>query len=146
MNTQNVTSNTGNQLFVNTDISKLFIRSNRYTTRPYNNSAYDAVTLRAGTIMGVVTGTGYIKPCLSTASDGSQIPRGILANDVIVAGGDIVNLSMCIGGDVAQENLIFQGSDNLDTTISSVRYRDRLHTDCGIILVPSTQMSDFDNS
>lgn len=146
MSNQNLVNNTGYQMFMNTDVTKIFIRGNRYSTRKYNNSAYAAVTLLAGTILGVVTVTGWVKPCLSTASDGSQIPRGILANDIIVAGGDDADVSMCIGGDIAQENLIFQGADNLDTTISGVRYRDRLHTDCGVILVPTTQMSDFDNS
>lgn len=146
MSNQTTTVNTGFQLFTNTDLNKIFIRGNRFNKRTYENSAYDAVTLRAGTVMGVVTATGWIKPEASGASDGSEIPRGVLAEDVIVAGGDRVELYMCVEGDIAQEQLIFQGSDNLDTTIDGVRMRDRLRDNAGVILVPTTNMSDFDNS
>ncbi|HYG49745.1 MAG TPA: head decoration protein [Flavobacteriales bacterium] len=144
MSSQSVTNN-GKQLHVKTDTSKIFIWDNRYKAEPYNNSAYDAVTLKAGTVMGRVTGTGYIKPLRSTYSDGAEIPVGILAEDVEVAGGALTNLQICNYGDVVEDKLIFDlSTDNLDTTVSSQRLRDRIHN-VGIRLISNTEMTDYDN-
>lgn len=150
MSSESVTNN-GKQMHVKTDTSKIFIWDNRYKSEPYNNSAYDAVTLYAGTVMGRVTGTGYIKPLRSTYNDGSQVPVGVLAEDVVVAGGGLVNLQICNYGDVAENKLIFDlSTDNLDTTVTdsgagTQRMRDRIHS-VGIRLIPSTEMTDYDNS
>ncbi|MCE3278034.1 MAG: Bacteriophage lambda head decoration protein [Bacteroidetes bacterium] len=146
MSSNSVVSNTGQQAEITTDLSKIFIWNNRYKSYPYNNSAYDSVTLLAGTLMGTVAGTGYIKPLASGASDGSQYPTGILAEDVTVDGGDLVDLDICVSGDVVEDKIIFQGSDNLDTTVSSRRLRDRIGADTvGIKLVTSTSNSSYDN-
>src|SRR5690606_20531075 len=111
-----------------------------------SNSAYDAVTLSAGTLMGRVAATGWIKPLASGSSDGSQFPVGVLANDITVDGGDLVTVSICVAGDVAEEKIILQGSDTMETTISSRRLRDRIAADTvGIKLVTSTDNSAYDN-
>ena len=147
MSTNIIVLNNGVQLFVNTDLSKIFVFGNEYIYAPYNNSAYDAVTLQAGTVMGRVSATGWIKPLVSSASDGSQYPVGILADDFTIAGGALVDLPICIKGDVISDKLVFSSSsDNLDTTISSRRIRDRIASDTsGIRLVPSTEMTAPDN-
>lgn len=147
MSEQNIVLNTGRALFVNTDTSKIFLWNNRYQPYPYNNSAYDAVTIPAGTVMGTVSATGWVKPLASGASDGSQFPVGILAEDYTVDGGDLINVSICVAGDVAADQLVFQGSDNLDTTVSSRRLRDRIGSDTvGVKLVTTTEMTKEDNS
>ena len=97
--------------------------------------------------MGVVTVTGWVKPLRSTASDGSQTPVGVLLNTVTVDGGDLVDLEICVAGDVAEDQLVFDlSTDNLDTTISGRRIRDRIGADTvGIKLVPSTDLTGYDN-
>jgi len=147
MSTNTIVLNTGQQLTVNTDLSKIFIWENRYINAPYNNSAYDAVTLAAGTLMGRVAATGYIKPLASGASDGSQYPVGILADDFIVEGGDLLDLPICNYGDVVKDKVVFSGSDSMDTTVDGRRLEDRIAADtAGIRLVESTEMTAFDNS
>jgi hypothetical protein len=147
MSSQETILNTGKQAIFNTETEKIFLWDNRYTPYPYNNSAYEDVTLEAGTVMGVVTVTGWVKPLASGASDGSQIPVGILAESCTVEGGALVNLSICVAGDVNANALVFDGADNLDTTISSRRLRDRIGSDTvGIKLVNSTEMTGYDNA
>jgi len=146
MSSQEIVLNTGKQAIVNTNTAKVFLRNNRFTNYPYNNSAYDDVTLYAGTVMGTVAATGYIKPLASGASDGSQFPTGILAEDCIVDGGGLVTLSICVEGDVATDQLRFNGTDNLETTISSRRLRDRIGSDTvGIKLVTNDELTGYDN-
>lgn len=148
MSTNNIVSNTGQQAFINTDTSKIFIWNNRYHTDSYvNNSTYDPITLLAGTVMGRIASTGILIPSKSDASDGSQFPYGILADDMIIAGGDTVKAPICISGDVVENKVVFTKiGDGLDTTVSSRRYRDRIMSDsAGIILVASTEMTDYDN-
>lgn len=138
--------NNGQQLTVTTDISKIFIWNNRYKSYPCANSAYGSLTLLAGTLMGTVAATGWVKPLASGASDGSQFPTGILAEDITIDGGDLVNVDLCVEGDVAEEQIIFQGTDNLNTTVSSRRLRDRIGSDTvGIKLVTTTSNQTFDN-
>lgn len=147
MSSQSIPVNTGQQAIIHTDTSKIFVGRNRYEKAPYNNSAYDAVELKAGTLMGRVAATGWIKPLASGAADGSQFPVGVLAHDITVDGGDLVDLHICVEGDVVADKLIFQGSDNLDTTVSSRRLRDRIGSDTvGIKLITqNTEMSGEDN-
>lgn len=146
MSTVNQTLNNGQQAITNYDTSKIFIGGNRYVKAMYNNSAYDDVALTAGMLMGRVAATGWIKPLASGASDGSQFPVGVLAEDRTVDGGDLVELSICVEGDVAEEQVTFQGSDNMETTVSSRRLRDRIAADTvGIKLVPCTDLTGYDN-
>lgn len=143
---QSVALNTGQQAIINTDVSKIFVWNNRYEDALYNNSAYDAVSLTAGTLMGRVSATGWVKPLASGASDGSQFPVGVLANDITVDGGDLVTVSICVAGDVVQDKIILQGADTMETTISSRRLKDRIGADTvGIKLVQSTEMTAYDN-
>jgi hypothetical protein len=146
MSSQTTALNNGQQMIVHTDTSKIFLWNNRYENATYNNSAYASATLLAGTLMGRVSATGWIKPLASGASDGSQFPVGILANDVTVDGGGLETLSICVSGDVAEEQIILQGTDTMETTISSRRLRDRIAADTvGIKLVTRTDNSAYDN-
>jgi hypothetical protein len=146
MSSNSVALNNGQQAIINTDINKIFIGGNRTYKYPYHNSAYDDVTIPAGTVMGVVSGTGYAKELASGASDGSQYPVGILLQDTVIEGGDLVDITLVVEGDVAENMLVFQGSDNLDVTVDGRRLRDRIGADTvGIKLVPSTDNTAYDN-
>jgi hypothetical protein len=53
---------------------------------------------------------------------------------------------MCVAGDVAQEKLIFQGSDTLATVVSSRTLNDRIGADTvGVKLVSGTELTEYDN-
>lgn len=146
--TATIVLNTGQQIIVNFDVSKVFVRNNRYQKDNYvNNSGYDPITLYQGTVMGRVHATNVIVPLTSTASDGSQFPVGVLANEVlIVDGGDSVNAFLCDMGDVVAEKLIFaKPGDGLETVVSSRRLKDHLAAQ-GIKIVNGTiEMTRNDN-
>lgn len=146
MSSNNITSNTGRQFFIDTDLSKIFLWQNRNIKAPYNNSGYGATTLYAGTVMGRVAASGYVIPCRSGHNDGSQIPMGILMEDIVVEAGDILDLAICNFGDVASEKLIFdQVGDTLDTVVGSQRMRDLIHQ-AGPRIVEGNEMTAYDNS
>jgi hypothetical protein len=150
MSSQTTPVNTNSQMTVNTDLSKIFLWNNRYDKAQYTNGTGAAVTLLAGTVLGRITASGKLLPLKSAPAigeEGSEIPLGILAHDVTVANGATVDLSYCVAGDVAQEKIILQGADTLDTVISARRIRDRITGDTmGIKLVSGTEMTAFDNS
>ena len=49
-----------------------------------------AQTIKIGTVMGKVTGTGKWKVCLSAAGDGSQTPAGVYIADGLGLSGDLI--------------------------------------------------------
>lgn len=147
---QTIPVNTNNQAFVNTDTTKIFVFNNRYTDVAYEgeNSTYDDVTIPAGTLMGKISASQLAVPLASGASDGSQYPVGILAEDITIAAGDTVekDISICVAGDVEESKIVLDGSDTLDTVISGRSIRDRIGADTvGIKLVAAVQMTSFDN-
>jgi uncharacterized cupredoxin-like copper-binding protein len=138
--------NTGSEQFNNYDRTKLLLGGNDYVKRDYTNSTYVDVTLSAGQLMGVIAATDKVVPCTSGASDGSQLPIGVLANDVTVEAGETLFLSICVSGQIAREKVLFSGSDNMDTVVSSRRYEDRILSDtAGIILSEGDELTGFDN-
>lgn len=145
MSTVDQVLNTGSQAFTNYDTSKIFIWENRFQTESYNNSTYDDVTLEAGTVMGRVASTGKIVPFQSNASNGSQYPIGVLNQKWIVEEGDTVSLSICVGGDVASDKLVFtRDGDGLTTSVGSEQVRDLIRK-VGIKLVSVDELTGFDN-
>lgn len=145
---QNIVLNTGNQAIVTTDLSKIFVWNNRYEDYDYTNPDGDyETTILAGTVMGRISATGKVIPLESGASDGSQLPIGILAKDYTVDAGADQTMSLCVAGDVAREKVLLQGSDTLATEVSSRRIDDRIGADTvGIKLVSGTEMTDYDNT
>ncbi len=148
MSSASIRVNTGQQITTDYDVSKIFIFNNRYENDNYvQNSNYSTLTLLAGTVMGRIASSGAMAPCLASATDGSQIPRGILAQDVIaLAVGATQQIAICVSGDVAENKVIFLYGDSLETVVQGVRYRDRIQADSvGILLRKSTEMTDYDN-
>lgn len=109
----------GSYLYVDYDLSKLFLWDNRYESGEINNSTYSDVTYNPGTVLGRVSATGYLVPFDSTASDGSQYVIGILNDGIIVKASSKSYVAYCVSGDIASDQLIFNGSDTLATVISS---------------------------
>jgi hypothetical protein len=96
--------------------------------------------------MGRISASQKLVPLASGASNGSQFPVGILADDYTVDYGESANVTICIGGDVAEELVTLNGTDTLATVISSRSIRDRIAADTlGIKLVLGEQMTAYDN-
>ena len=140
------TINTDNQQHNDFDTSKIMLGDNKYEAGYYNNSTYAEVTLQAGTVMGRIATTNYLVPLEAGASDGSQFPAGILAQDHTVADGVTANMNICVAGEVAEEKVLLTDGSTLETVISSKRIKDRIMSDtAGIILVLGTELTGTDN-
>ncbi len=143
-----VRNQTGVQVTTDFNVSKIFILNNRFEgDSETNNYTYSTLDLFVGTVMGRVRGTGVLVPSKASAVDGSDVPVGILAQDLLgMVAGETRTCTICIAGDVAQEQLIFIDGDTLDTVVNGRRYRDRIQGDtAGIILRSVTGMTDYDN-
>ncbi|NCX55586.1 MAG: head decoration protein [Burkholderiaceae bacterium] len=145
MSSQSTPLNNGQQAIVHSDLSRIFVGDNKFIKGTYNNSAYSDLSLAVGQVLGRVAATGWLKECNPAASDGSQFPIGVLAEERVIAGGDTVELYICTYGKVVPSALLFAGGGNLDNTVSSRRVRDWMQL-AGFYLIPSnTEMSAKDN-
>jgi hypothetical protein len=141
--------NQPNKLVTNYDFSKTFlydIQTERATL--VNAAPGDADTVYAiGTLMGRVAADNQIVPCVSTATDGSQFPVGVLMEEVTgLATAATKDVNIAVGGEIAQEKLIIDAGDTLDTVIDDKTLADRIKSDTiGIKLVEVDELSDFDN-
>jgi hypothetical protein len=132
-----------------------FIWANRYNTIVLTdtNATGSDIQLLQGMLIGRVAATGLAKQSISTATDGSQIPIGVLAVDTLVAAGTSANLTICIQGDVDYSMLVFGGSP-ADTVASKIytnagaaylgTYGDLLNG-LGVLPIVSTEMTYLDN-
>jgi hypothetical protein len=149
MSSANQVLNTGQQAITNYNTAKIFIYNNRFQNETYINSGYVAVSIPAGTVMGRIGASQTIVPLVSTATDGSQYPVGILGCDLTnIAAGASVGVTLCISGDVAQEQIVLQGSDTLKTLIgtSNRSIFDHIVSDTmGIKIVPTSELTQTDN-
>jgi hypothetical protein len=148
MSTNSVVLNNGQQAIINTDLSKIFVWNNRYESALFNNPAYDPVTIPAGTLMGRVAATGWIKEFSASASDGTQFVVGVLADDYTVEDGELKTVVICTAGDVVESQIILQSPDTMNTTVTgrSRRVRDCIASDpVGIKLVGGTEHTYYDN-
>ena len=111
-----------NLLINNYSTRNIFVWNNRFNSIPatYTNSTGSEVTLTAGMLVGRVATSGLVKQCISTATDGSQVPVGVLVQDYTVANGGSVTISMCIQGDIDYGKIVYGGSpvDTISTVIS----------------------------
>ena len=139
------TVNTDNQQTNQYSTEKVFIGDNSYETVAFKSAGTDQ-SLVAGQLMGRVSATGFVTQHTSGASDGSEIPFGILAESIEITAGETPNLSICVKGRVDKNLVVLSGSDTFATVVSSRRIDDRINGDTvGIELVDSTEMTIEDN-
>ena len=137
---------TSNQLFQNYDTSKTFVWNNRYQEESITNSSYDEGILPAGTVMARYNGTTQLMPFDST--DIKSMPIGILTQGVTIQGGETLNVTICVAGDVVAEKLVFINLTDTLTTIMAdgQMVKDAIQGDAvGIKLVGNTELTNFDN-
>ncbi len=138
-------NNTDNQSTGQYDRSIIFLGDNSFESQPFKVNVAE-ITLVAGTVMGRVSATGTVIPLVAAAADGSNIPFGILAENIVIPIGDTPDLSICVEGKVAIEKLIFNLTETVATVVSGRRLDDRISGDTvGIKLVASTEMTVLDN-
>ncbi len=134
-----------NQANFKYDFSKIFIRNNIYRTINIEASGAD-VELTPGVLIGTIAASGKGAIMKSGAGDGSELPTGVCAEEITIADGENADINICIGGEIAEEKLIFDGSDDLDTSVDDRIYRDRIASDtAGIILRATTDLGAYDN-
>lgn len=151
MSSQEITSNTGKQLFVNTDTAQVFIGGNHTRQDAYiNNSGYAPITLYAGTVMGRIAQTGVVAPFNAYANDGTQYVVGLLADDLILAAGSSSTVSLVVAGRVNQDKVAFFPTSSgitLESVVSGRRVKDKIMSETtGLLLVKTIEMSGYDNS
>lgn len=141
-----------NQLFINTDLTQIFVWNNRYENVDfYYENTGDDITLPTGLVVGRVLATGKVIPWVSTASDGSQYPIGVLNSAVDVAYGETFDnpVSICVAGDVAEDKVsVADDGDTLDSECGNSQRtcRDMLSSVASAIrLVAGTQHTLYDN-
>lgn len=139
--------NNGQQSITNTDTSKIFVFNNRFETASFtNDDLYDPVQLTSGMLMGRIAATNKVVQLVKGASDGSQLPVGVLLNDHMVDEGETVNVSICVSGDVVQDKIILLAGTAMTDVISGKTLKDRIGSDTvGIKLVSSTELTGYDN-
>jgi hypothetical protein len=142
-----------NELFINTDLTQIFVWNNRYenVAFTYENTG-DDLTFPVGLVVGRVLATNKVVPWVSTASDGSQYPIGVLNTEVDILYGETFDdtVSICVAGDVAEDKVsLLDDGDTLDSECGSSQRtcRDLLSSVASAIrLVLGTQHTEFDNS
>lgn len=145
MSTNTITVDKSNFLQNNVDTSKIFLGKNESFVAQFTAGVTD-VLLEAGTLMGRIATTQKVVPLESAATDGSQFPVGILNSTRNVLATTTVSVAIVNKGDVAREQIIFDGSDTFTTLVDDRSLEDRIASDtAGIILVKTSELTNFDN-
>ena len=97
----------------------------------------------AGTLLGRITATGKLLPSLAAAGDGSEVPVGVLSEDITSTSGPAdENIRMIVWGGVRESRL--QRLPAARGTITKIE-ADQLRN-VGIYMGDDTQLLKFDNS
>jgi len=144
MSTGTVVKDTSNQLNVNIETANVFLGENSYERAVLSNVAVTEETFEAGTIMGRISATGLLIPLAIGATDGSQHFVGVLTENETIAASGTANVTVAIQGRVAQDKLIFNASEDLESVVGGRQLRDIIAGQ-GIKLVETTELSEFDN-
>jgi len=156
-----VVNQTNNQAHFDYSTAKVFVGNNRVNKGLFDEpNGSGEFTLPLGQVVGRIAATGKYKICVSTATDGSQIPVGIVYDSVTMAQsatGETIHVA--IKGDVVEDKILFSGAETLatvvtitddnavsggDTTTNTRIMRDLIQS-LGFVIVPSTDLTGYDN-
>ena len=133
-----------NQLKVTYDVSKFLLGGNEFVDIDITTTSSE-VALLEGMVMGKIAATGLIVPCDKDATDGSQIPVGIVVEDYTVPVSTTEAITLVNKGKVAESKLNFLDTETLETLIGPANnqrsYRDYLN-DLGLILQGGTELTN----
>lgn len=143
MSTITQSTPTRNQLSSAYDLSKIFLFDNKYRKVNIANATGSSMVLVAGTVIGCVG----ITHAPYDADTANQLPVGILAEDITIANGTNADVTICNGGKVAEEKVVFFDTDDtLAGIVSNRSIRDMLISNTlGIELVTTSELTSDDN-
>jgi hypothetical protein len=144
MSENTVSFNNGQQLQVNTNLAKLFPFEKEMLSYQLTNSTYGTVTYQAGTVMGVVGSTGEIVPVDSAATNGSQTPVGVLAQDYTLDAGESKNVYIAVRGWVRKDMLIFKVGQTINSIVSNRRFFELLLA-AGLFIQTTESCTNYEN-
>jgi hypothetical protein len=81
-----------------------------------NMTLLAGAALLRGSVVGRITASGKVTLSASAASDGSQVPYGILADDYDATAGDVPNAAVMVKGEFDIGSLTF-GTGQTATTV-----------------------------
>ena len=137
---------TENMLTADTIRQATFVGDNQFEKGTLLNATAGELTYEIGTLLGRVATTNRLVPCASGATDGSQYPVGVLAQEVTLAASGTASVMFCVGGQVNTSAIIFDGTDALTTVVSAKTLGDRIKSDTlGVVLVTVTEGTFTDN-
>ena len=133
MTTATVRTATNNQIVIDYNSSKFLVGGGHtFIRRDYANISGALESLSECQVMGRVSATGKVIPCVSTAVDGSQYPIGFnfdAKTDVAIAG-TIDDLLIVNGGGIRRDKIVLTGTDTLNTVVDGRTIEDWLITNC----------------
>ena len=136
---------TENQATFQYERKDIFIGDNSFENVEYKAPA-GQVVLADGQLMGKVAATGKLLELKSAATDGSQVPYGVLVGNHTIESGETPTFSVAVSGKIAKELVTFDGSDDMATVVSDRSLEDRILGDTlGIKLISSTENTIADN-
>ncbi len=147
MGTATRITSTRNQATTNYDFASLFTGTFQQETGNVAASG-DDVTVTFGQILGRVAATGKLAISKSAGTDGSEIPVGVCLVTQTIADGENADIPIATTGMVNEDKLVFDGTDDLDTEVTSQNrvFRDLIpSTTEGIKLRSINELAETDN-
>lgn len=129
---------------------QIFLSNNKYKDYTYTNDTGSEVTLTVGRLMGTILASAKTYPQASTSTDGSEMPRGVLAQTYTFAIGASGTVAVCYTGDINQNALLLNGSETLATVVRTVStgggtIGDLITQNTDIVLWNSIETTGYDN-
>ena len=131
---------TNNMLSTEYDLSKFLLGDNEFIS----GTAGASVTLLEGEVMGRISASGLLIPCVHGVSDGSQYPVGIVIQGKAVTSG-VTEITLVNKGRIAEAKINFSTATSLTDVVSGRQIKDWLN-DLGLIVSSATELTAFDNS
>jgi len=128
-----------------------FLTIMRTRTGTYTNSTGSTVTLDEGRLVGRILATGLIAPQSCVATDGSEMPIGVLMTGYTVADTESVTVTYAYQGEIAEDAVGLTSGQTLDDTVRTVstgggKLIDLIIRDTDLKLVPADDLTAYDNA
>jgi hypothetical protein len=119
---------TDNQATFDRTYVPLVLGEIRTIDKPYKNVSGAIEDVALGQVMGVIAATGKWTVCKSAAIDGSAVPRGVINQELVdmPIGQELDSIPIINFGDLDRAELVFNGTDTLDTLVGGIRMEDLL--------------------
>lgn len=132
-------------------VAQLFLGGQQFKNGTYTNGSGSTVTLVAGQLFGRILATDLVAPCIAASTDGSEMPRYLLADAYSVPAGESVTVSLCWAGNVNKNMVTLNSTDTWATTVRTVstgggKLEDLFVANTDINLIASTELTNYDNS